>query len=86
VRGLKAAGVPEFDNSILMRFMESLQCEDEEEELLVDYPYFESLVEHCRSGMAIDLDSKDISASTPFDEKENNPTTGETPSGKKVDP
>ena len=46
IKGLEGLKIQNFDKNVLVIFMESLQSEEEEDELCIDFPYLENLIEH----------------------------------------
>lgn len=46
IKGLEGLNIQNFDKNVLVIFMESLQSEEEEDELCIDFPYLENLIEH----------------------------------------
>ena len=52
IKGLRSLGLEDFEKNVFVVFMESLQHEEEEEELCVDLPYLESLLDHYSSEVA----------------------------------
>ena len=46
LQGLRSLGLEDFEKHVFIVFIESLQHEEEREELCVDFPYLASLIEH----------------------------------------
>ena len=47
-QGIAKLKIPEFEKEVFIVLIESLQHQEEEEELCVDFQYFESLLQHYR--------------------------------------
>ncbi len=59
VQGLKALRIENFDKNVLVIFMESLQSEEEEDELWIDLPYMENLIDHYLAESSDEEDEED---------------------------
>jgi hypothetical protein len=53
LNGLRSLGIPDFDKQVFIIFIESLQSEEEEEELAIDFEYLENLLEHYAEGLNV---------------------------------
>ena len=59
-------GIQNFDQNILLIFIESLQHEDEEEELCIDYRTLSQLIEHQLGSDEIEEVDSEIETSNEF--------------------